>query len=112
MLLKKQLWMALGGFDKKVVASAKLAFVEKYGFAYSSDIALIQDNLSAEINVEDIGEGMVCINHRGCKYNIEIRDYIPPANKPSVEVKENTGNVPSDPERTNKWVSVWDAANH
>ncbi len=103
--------MALGGFDKKVVASAKLAFVEKYGFAYSSDIALIQDSLRNEIDVENLGDGMVCINHRGCKYNIAIRDYIPPANNPSVEV-EQAGNVPSDPERANKWVSVWDATNH
>ena len=108
--------MALGGFDKKVVATAKLAFVEKYGFAYSADIALIKDNLSAEVEVEDLGGGTVCVNHRGCKYNVELRDYIPPANNPAVQLQSNenvaTAKVQASPERNNKWVSVWDAANH
>jgi hypothetical protein len=102
--------MALGGFDKRVIASAKLAYVEKYKFAYSADISLIKDALYSEVEVSDIVEGIVCINHRGSKYNVEIRDYIPPA-QPKVEVQGAAAEKAAEAERAqNKWVSIWDAA--
>lgn len=40
----------------KAIAGSKLAFIEKYGFAYEEDIAIIQDMLGAKISYSPDGK--------------------------------------------------------
>ena len=106
--------MGFGGFrfEARLVASAKLSSMEKYGFCYMSDVALIKDALYDEVTVFDDGSGTVRIA-RGCsEFAVKIRDYAQPAAEAAMVNDNGTKTIPGDPSRQGRFISVWDVKNH
>lgn len=101
--------MSLGSFEMRLVASAKLSSMEKYGWCYSEDLAVVKSMLSDEVEIVDDGTGKIRIKNALGEFEVTVRDY----QKRNIE-RDNYGNyfVPGDAERQNKYVSVWDVANH
>ncbi len=96
--------MGLGNFGQKLVASAKLSSMEKYGWAYMEDYLLVKDALSTEVTIEELGNGMIRVTYNGRTFDVKIRDWAGPAEKagkPKIIQGERKG-----------WVSIWDVNNH
>jgi len=66
---------------KKAIAGSKLSFIEKYGFAYEEDIALIKEMLDAKVTYSS----------DGTKVRIEVGDRIIDATIRTPEQKKYTG---------------------
>jgi len=92
-----------GLFDRKLIASAKLTSMEKYGFTYNSDLMLVESSLE-DVIVHHLDEGKVRVTYNGKAFEVFVRDYVPPR-KPVKDVE-------GDRERKNRWVSIWDIENH
>ena len=99
--------MGLGNFGQKLVASAKLSSMEKYGWAYMDDYMLVRDNLATEIFVEEMGDGTVRITHNGRTFEVKIRDW---TGKKSNG--KNGGEIKKVEGERKGWVSVWDVSKH
>ncbi|GEM_PF-6238048 len=98
--------MGLGNFGQKLVASAKLSSMEKYGWAYMDDYLLVRENLAPEIYVEEIDEGVVRITHNGRTFEVKIRDW-------TGKKKQKQNQVQKKVEGERKgWVSIWDVTKH
>ncbi|MCD6522116.1 MAG: hypothetical protein J7K68_00015 [Candidatus Diapherotrites archaeon] len=103
--------MGWGRFEKKLIASAKLTTMEKYGFTYQEDVELIKECLYPEVEIEYLDDsGRIRVRRGTFEFEAVIRDYIP-KKRPQVEIQVQCG-VPGDEERRGKWVSIWDVANH
>ena len=102
--------MSLGRFETRLVASAKLTTMEKYGWAYNEDLMIVRENLGDEVRVIDDGTGVIKVcDHRG-EFEVKIRDY---QKKREHNVDSNGQKViPGDPDRQGKYVSVWEVASH
>ncbi len=96
--------MGLGNFGQKLVASAKLSSMEKYGWAYMEDYMLVRDGLAAEVYIEELEDGLVKITHNGRTFEVKIRDWTKSGNNKATKKK-------IDGER-NGWVSIWDVSKH
>ena len=101
--------MSLGSFETRLVASAKLSSMEKYGWAYNEDLEVVKSMLSSEVTIIDDGTGTVKIQNTLGEFAVEIRDY----QKRNVQTNEQGMRViPPDPEREGKFVSVWEIGQH
>ena len=98
--------MSLGSFETRLVASAKLTSMEKYGWAYNEDLLVVQNMLGDEVEIVDDGTGVVKIRDSLAEYTVRIRDY----QKKNAEMEEHV--IKCAPEREGKYISVWDVANH
>ena len=97
--------MGLGNFGKKLVASAKLSSMEKYGWAYMEDYLIVKDSMAPEVNIEELGDGKIRVTYNGRTFDVLIRDW-------SGKSMEKAGK-PKIIEGTRKgWVSIWDINNH
>ena len=95
--------MAKGLFDNKLIASAKLSFMEKYGFTYNVDLGIIEKYMDNVI-VEHIGEGKVKIIEDGRSFEVFVRDYQAPI--------KDKGKIEGHKDRKGKWISIWDIEHH
>ncbi len=97
--------MGLGNFGQKLVASAKLSSMEKYGWAYMEDYLIVRENLAGEVQIEELGDGKIRVTHNGRTFEVKIRDWagktMEKAGKPKVISGERKG-----------WVSIWDVNRH
>ena len=101
--------MSLGSFETRLVASAKLTSMEKYGWAYAEDLEVIKSMLASEVTIIDDGTGVVRIQNALGEFEVEIRDY----QRQETQVNEIGQRViPPDPEREGKYISVWDVTSH
>ncbi len=101
--------MSLGSFETRLVASAKLSSMEKYGWAYAEDLEVVRSMLSDEVTITDDGSGTVRIRNALGEFEVKIRGY----QKQDTQVNEMGQHViPPDPEREGKYISIWDVANH
>ncbi len=101
--------MSLGSFETRLVASAKLSTMEKYGWCYSEDLAVVKSMLTEEVEITDDGSGVVQVKNALGVFQVKVRDY----QKQEIE-KDLHGNhhVAADPSREGKYISVWDVTNH
>ncbi|MFC2174298.1 hypothetical protein ACFLQ2_00315 [archaeon] len=95
--------MSLGSFETRLVASAKLTSMEKYGWAYNEDLLVVKGMLGDEVEIIDDGTGIIKIRDSLAEYTVHIRDY---------QKKIESTSIPTAPEREGKYISVWDVANH
>ncbi len=96
--------MGLGNFGQKLIASAKLSSMEKYGWAYMEDYLIVKDSLSAEVQIQELGDGRIRVVHNGRSFDVQIRDWAgnaEKAGKPKIIQGERDG-----------WVSIWDVNKH
>jgi hypothetical protein len=106
-----------GGYDKKLIASAKLVSMEKYGYAYSEDLDLVQGALSNEVEVEGLEGGRARVTYNGKPFEVTVRGHMPGKKTAPTTIQEKTEEQHqrmkkiAEGERPG-WVSVWDAANH
>ena len=117
--------MKWGRFEKKMIASAKLASLEKYGFTYNEDLDMIEECMYPEVRVEHLdNEGhikVICSNGR--QYEAYVKNYIP--KRSLCQPKANSGEIidaeavvvprygsAGDEDRRGKYVSVWDTEKH
>lgn len=98
--------MSLGSFETRLVASAKLTSMEKYGWAYTEDLEVVRSMLAEEVTVVDDGSGIVKIQNALGEFTVQIRDY----QKKTPEMESR--NIPPAPEREGKFISVWDVQHH
>ena len=101
--------MSLGSFETRLVASAKLTSMEKYGWAYAEDLAVVKSMLGSEVTVVDDGSGTVHIRNALGEFEVEIRDY---QKQESHTNDAGMRVIPPDPEREGKYISVWDVTSH
>lgn len=99
--------MGLGRFEKRLVASAKLFTMEKYGYCYAEDLAVVKEYLSDEIEIEELEGNKVRITRNGISFEITVKGGIPGR----VE-QQNDWVIPPAKERRGKWVSIFDPTNH
>ncbi|MCK4327917.1 MAG: hypothetical protein KAW41_05640 [Candidatus Diapherotrites archaeon] len=95
--------MSLGSFETRLVASAKLTSMEKYGWAYNEDLLVVRGMLGDEVEIIDDGTGIIKIRDSIAEYTVHIRDY---------QQKKESAPIPPAPEREGKYISVWDVASH
>ena len=99
--------MGLGRFGKRLIASAKLASMEKYGYGYAEDLAVIEEFLSDEVLCEHLEDNRVRFTRNGHSFEVEIRGKVPGM----LNYKRRYTIEPCE-ERKGKWVSIFDPANH
>ncbi len=97
--------MGLGNFGQKLVASAKLSSMEKYGWCYMEDYLIVKDNLAPDVQIEELGNGKIRVTFNGRTFDVVVRDWagksMEKAGKPKIIQGERKG-----------WVSIWDINNH
>ncbi|MCD4740571.1 hypothetical protein K8R43_05295 [archaeon] len=99
--------MGLGMFENRLVASAKVMSMEKYGYCSSEDLAVVKDFLSDEVCCEKLEGNKYKITRAGISFEVEVRGHVS-----GQESYERKWAVEPSKERKGKWVSVFDPANH
>lgn len=99
--------MGLGMFEKRLVASAKVMSMEKYGYCSSEDIAVVKEFLNDEVCCEKLEGNKYKVTRNGQSFEIEVRGVIP-----GTENYERKWKIEADEKRKDKWVSVFDPENH
>jgi len=98
--------MSLGAFETRLVASAKLSSMEKYGWAYNEDLEVVKSLLDEEVTIIDDGSGIIRIQNALGEFNVKIRDY----QRQTEEMESRV--IRPDPEREGKYVSIWEVGQH
>lgn len=99
--------MGLGRFEKRLVASAKLGSMEKYGYCNSGDLDVVKEFLSDEVSCEELGHNKVRVLRNGRSFEVEVRGRVQ-----GTENYQRKWKVEPDEERKGRWVSVFDPENH
>lgn len=102
--------MGLGRFEKRLVASAKLSTMEKYGYCYAEDLAVVKEYLSNEVNIEELDDGKVKITRNGISFEVTLKGTVP--GKSTDVAISHSWVIPPAEERRGKWVSIFDPTNH
>ncbi|MCD6414171.1 MAG: hypothetical protein J7L23_00905 [Candidatus Diapherotrites archaeon] len=98
--------MGIGRFEKRLIASAKLASMEKYGYCYSEDLAVVKEYLRDEVEIEESEGNRVTVTRNGISFEIDVRGMVP------KKTEVASWAIQPAEERRGKWVSVFDPANH
>lgn len=98
--------MGLGNFGQKLVASAKLSSMEKYGWAYMEDYLIVKESMKPDIQIEELGNGNIRVTFNGRTFDVVIRDWAGKSMENAGKPKVIAG------ERNEEWVSIWDVNKH
>ena len=93
--------MSYGQFENRVIASAKLGYMEKYGVCNQEDICLVQESLGDELDIMDNGDGTFKVRTFSGEFVVKVRNYQPPRQVATEAVAVK----PSEPQ---EYVSVFD----
>lgn len=114
--------MGLGRFEQRMVASAKITSMERFGVTTAEDVRLVKKALKDEIAIKDLGDGTIKIECADRDIEAEVKDY----DRLKEKTRSNSGNngsnggssqpttkeIEPDEEREGEWVSFWEVEDH
>ncbi len=116
--------MGLGRFEQRMIASAKITSMERFGVTTTKDVQLVKKTLKDEIAIKDLGDGTIKIECADRDIKAEVKDY--DQLKEKTQSNKNSGNngsdknpskvktkeIPPDKEREGEWISFWKVDDH